>query len=141
MVDTFRVVHPDPLEVPGTTWSPRGDRRENGQADPPERIDRLYLRNPLGRPALVPVRTTVYPLDPADAEAIALATPAARLPQREHPFSSIKPDEGGLKTLARAIRMASGAKVEQAEPDSPADPDEPAPAPGSAAADEPAARA
>lgn len=47
------------------------------------------------------------------AEAIARATPATRLPQREHPFSSIKPDEGGLKTLARAIRMAGASRIEQ----------------------------
>lgn len=65
------------------------------------------------------------PLDPAEAEAIARATPATRLPQREHPFSSIKSDEGGLKTLANAIRMASGAKVSQDDPDPPADKAEP----------------
>ncbi|MEO5703821.1 MAG: alpha/beta hydrolase [Candidatus Limnocylindrales bacterium] len=60
------------------------------------------------------------PLKPAEAEASARATPAARLPQREHPFSSIKPDEGGLKTLAKAIRMAGGSKIEQVEASEPA---------------------
>jgi dipeptidyl aminopeptidase/acylaminoacyl peptidase len=53
------------------------------------------------------------PLTPDEAERIARATPATRLPQREHPFSAIEPEAGGLKTLAKAIRMAGGAKVEQ----------------------------
>jgi hypothetical protein len=56
------------------------------------------------------------PLEPAEAEAIARATPATRLPQREHPFSAIKPDEGGFRTLAKAIRMAGGSKIEQEDP-------------------------
>lgn len=59
------------------------------------------------------------PLDPDKAEAVARATPATRLPQREHPFSGIKPDEGGLKTLAKAIRMAGSSRIEQAEEASP----------------------
>lgn len=53
------------------------------------------------------------PLGLDAAEAIARATPATRLPQREHPFSSIKSDEGGLKTLAKAIRMAGGSRIPQ----------------------------
>jgi pimeloyl-ACP methyl ester carboxylesterase len=56
------------------------------------------------------------PLEPAAAEAIARATPATRLPQREHPFSAIQPDEGGFKTLAKAIRMAGGSRIEQEDP-------------------------
>jgi dipeptidyl aminopeptidase/acylaminoacyl peptidase len=48
------------------------------------------------------------PLDPAEAEAIARATPAARLPQREHPFSAMEGEPGGVTTLVRAIRMAGG---------------------------------
>lgn len=55
------------------------------------------------------------------AEAIARATPATRLPQREHPFSSIKPDEGGLKTLAKAIRMAGASRIEQVPASEPAE--------------------
>jgi uncharacterized protein len=50
------------------------------------------------------------------AEAIARATPATRLPQREHPFSSIKPEEGGLETLVKAIRMAGGSRIPQDAP-------------------------
>jgi pimeloyl-ACP methyl ester carboxylesterase len=46
------------------------------------------------------------PLSPAEAEAVAIATPAARLPQREHPFSAIKDEPGGVRTFVRAIRMA-----------------------------------
>ncbi|MBI2782360.1 MAG: alpha/beta fold hydrolase [Chloroflexi bacterium] len=66
------------------------------------------------------------PLAPDEAETIARATPATRLPQREHPFSSITPDEGGLRTLAKAIRMAGGAKVEQVETGGAAAPEVPA---------------
>ena len=46
------------------------------------------------------------PLPPAEAEALARATPAARLPQREHPFSAIKNEPGGVRTFVRAVRMA-----------------------------------
>jgi pimeloyl-ACP methyl ester carboxylesterase len=46
------------------------------------------------------------PLPPAEAEAIARATAAARLPQREHPFSAIKDEPGGVRTFVRAVRMA-----------------------------------
>jgi hypothetical protein len=55
------------------------------------------------------------PLEPAEAEAIARATQATRMPQREHPFSGIKADEGGFRTLAKAIRMAGGSRIEQEE--------------------------
>jgi pimeloyl-ACP methyl ester carboxylesterase len=48
------------------------------------------------------------PLAPAEAEAIARATPASRLPQREHPFSAMEGEPGGARTLVRAIRMAGG---------------------------------
>ena len=48
------------------------------------------------------------PLPPDEAEAIARATPAARLPQREHTFSAIDAEPGGVRTLVRAIRMAGG---------------------------------
>src|SRR5688500_5429378 len=51
-------------------------------------------------------------LDPAAAEAIARATPAARLPQREHPFSAIDAEPGGVRTLVRAIRLAGGSRTE-----------------------------
>jgi fermentation-respiration switch protein FrsA (DUF1100 family) len=60
------------------------------------------------------------PLDPAEAEAIARATPATRLPQREHPFSAIQPGEGGVRTLAKAIRMAGSSRVPQDEAAAPA---------------------
>ncbi|HXG25322.1 MAG TPA: alpha/beta fold hydrolase [Candidatus Binatia bacterium] len=48
------------------------------------------------------------PIPPPDAEMIARATPAARLPQREHPFAALKDEPGGLRTFVRAIRMAGG---------------------------------
>ena len=55
------------------------------------------------------------PLDPGKAEAIARATPAARLPQREHPFSAIEAEPGGFRTLASAIRLAGGSRIEADE--------------------------
>ena len=67
--DAFRVVHTDPAEHPGNTWTPRGDQREDGSPDPPERIDRLYVKNAIGRPGLQPVKATVFPLNPEDARA------------------------------------------------------------------------
>jgi len=54
--DTFRAVHPNPVQRPGITWSPmfRGNspsfRGETKKPEGLERIDRLYLRNP-GAPA------------------------------------------------------------------------------------------
>jgi pimeloyl-ACP methyl ester carboxylesterase len=56
------------------------------------------------------------PLDPAEAAAVAIATPATRLPLREHPFSAIKDEPGGLRTLVRAIRQAGGGRPSMAEP-------------------------
>jgi uncharacterized protein len=53
------------------------------------------------------------PLDPDAAEAAARAVNATRLPQREHPFSAIEDEPGGLRTLLRAIRLAgSGGRAE-----------------------------
>ena len=49
------------------------------------------------------------PLDPDAAEAAARATPASRLPQREHPFSAIKEEPGGFRTLVSAVRQAGSA--------------------------------
>ena len=48
------------------------------------------------------------PLEPELAEAAARAVPAARLPHREHPFSAIEHEPGGVRTLVRAIREAGG---------------------------------
>jgi alkaline phosphatase D len=77
--DAFRSIHPDPVKVPGSTWTPLWTTHpESGLPDPPERIDRLYLRNPLGRAGLHPVSATVLPLNPADA----------RLPRESSAFPS-----------------------------------------------------
>ena len=53
--DSFRAVHPDPLTVQGNTWSPMY------QDTPPNRIDRLYVKNPASGFALIPVAATVFP--------------------------------------------------------------------------------
>jgi len=47
--DTYRIVHPNPVQHPGITWSPmyRGPQPgETGTAQAFDRIDRLYLKNP-----------------------------------------------------------------------------------------------
>jgi len=49
------------------------------------------------------------PLPPEAAEAVARATDAPRLPQREHPFSAMDDEPGGVRTMVRAIRQAGGA--------------------------------
>lgn len=67
--DSFRVVNPDPVAHPGNTWTPRIDGWESERDDPPERIDRLYVKNALGRLGLQPVKTMVFPVDPKDAHA------------------------------------------------------------------------
>jgi pimeloyl-ACP methyl ester carboxylesterase len=48
------------------------------------------------------------PMAPDEAEAVARAVPATRLPQREHAISAIEEEPGGFRTLWRAIRTASG---------------------------------
>jgi endonuclease/exonuclease/phosphatase family metal-dependent hydrolase len=45
-VDAFRVVHPNPVQQPGITWSPLFRVTGDGKAQGFERIDRLYVRNP-----------------------------------------------------------------------------------------------
>lgn len=77
-LDTFRTVHPDPVAMPGNTWSPLHEKRESGEPDPPERIDRLYLKNPAAGPKLKPVRAHTLPEDWADAQ----------LPRETSPFPS-----------------------------------------------------
>ena len=46
------------------------------------------------------------PMAPAEAEAVARTTAAVRLPQREHPFSAMQDEPGGVRTFVRAVRMA-----------------------------------
>ena len=76
--DTFRTVHPDPVAMPGDTWSPLFEKRETGEPDPPERIDRLYLKNPDQGPKLRAVSAHTLPEDWADA----------RFPRETSPFPS-----------------------------------------------------
>ncbi|HMP78041.1 MAG TPA: alkaline phosphatase D family protein [Pirellulaceae bacterium] len=78
-MDTYRTVHPDPLTEPGNTWTPMWDvDPETGQADPPERIDRIYLRNGAAPQRLHPMRAETLPRDWNDA----------RLPRETSPFPS-----------------------------------------------------
>jgi hypothetical protein len=61
------------------------------------------------------------PLEAAEAEAIARAVPAARLPQREHPFSAIEPERTGLQRLIEALRVAGGSRIPEPERLTPAE--------------------
>lgn len=65
--DAYRFIHPDPVSHPGNTWTPRGEKREDGKLDPGERIDRLYLKNAMGRPGLLVVGAKVLPEHLEDA--------------------------------------------------------------------------
>lgn len=62
-MDTFREVHPDPVQHPGITWSPMF--RMSGDSEQGfDRIDRIYLKNPdrpVGAWALHPVAASVLP--------------------------------------------------------------------------------
>lgn len=61
--DAFRRVHPDPVQMPGITWTPLY-RDNNATFD---RIDRLYVKDPVEGRALAPVQATVLPLAWEDA--------------------------------------------------------------------------
>jgi hypothetical protein len=43
LVDAFRAAHPDPVRSPGITWSPVRPRREDGGAEPQDRIDQIQF--------------------------------------------------------------------------------------------------
>jgi len=61
-VDAFRVVHPDPVQHPGITWSPMFRQTQDGSPQGFDRIDRLYVRNAADGPwSLHPVAASVLP--------------------------------------------------------------------------------
>ena len=72
----------------------------------------VRVRGLPGRGRAVPQPKLGGPLDPAAAEALARATPATRLPQREHPFTAIDAEPGGMRTLDG--RSSSGRKSHRA---------------------------
>ncbi|KAF3930980.1 hypothetical protein ABW20_dc0100051 [Dactylellina cionopaga] len=51
LIDSFRVAHPDPAEVPGTTWSPlhlvNAEEGIIGNSEPQDRIDFIYHKGSL----------------------------------------------------------------------------------------------
>lgn len=47
LIDAFRRTHPDPVKVPGATWSPVRPTREGGGAEPQDRIDQVQYAGPL----------------------------------------------------------------------------------------------
>jgi endonuclease/exonuclease/phosphatase family metal-dependent hydrolase len=46
-IDTYRAVHPDPIQTPGFTWSPGYPVPEIAEDDVMDRIDFVYSRGPL----------------------------------------------------------------------------------------------
>ena len=72
LTDSFREAHPDPADVPGTTWSPLFPKRDGatGVDEPQDRIDFIYYAGPLAveeSRTLVAGEPKVYP-DHADNE-------------------------------------------------------------------------
>ena len=60
--DAFRVVHPNPVQHPGITWTPLFRSEGGGGAQGFERIDRLYVKHPASAPGLLTPRAArVYP--------------------------------------------------------------------------------
>ncbi|MFW5697170.1 MAG: endonuclease/exonuclease/phosphatase family protein [Fimbriimonadaceae bacterium] len=67
--DAFRLIHPDPVAVPGDTWSPMYWALDI--PEPMDRIDRLYVKNPEAG-GYVPVQAFTLPQpyeDPSVAQA------------------------------------------------------------------------
>ena len=87
--DTFRMLHPNPVQHPGITWSPmfRGPvSGEEGTAQSFERIDRLYLKNPADA-------AERWTLRPVAAEVLPLAWEDDSIPANKRAFPS---DHGAL---------------------------------------------
>ena len=76
-VDTYRAIHPNPVQRPGITWTPMF----RGSVEKPEtldRIDRLYLHNPRSGAKLKPTAAHVLPRQWAPLDQ----------PVRQHAFPS-----------------------------------------------------
>ncbi|MEE2908211.1 MAG: endonuclease/exonuclease/phosphatase family protein [Planctomycetota bacterium] len=105
-VDTYRVVHPNPIQHPGITWSPMF-RESEGKETGFERIDRLYLKNPtkpVGGWTLRPVAGKVFPETWEDDS----------IPVKNRAFPS---DHGAvLMDLVWQHKASAAAKVDQVEP-------------------------
>ncbi|MCH2183118.1 MAG: endonuclease/exonuclease/phosphatase family protein [Mariniblastus sp.] len=76
-VDTYRAIHPNPVQRPGITWTPmfRGSVEKPATLD---RIDRLYLHNPRSGARLKPILANVLPKQWAPLDQ----------PVRQHAFPS-----------------------------------------------------
>uniref|UniRef100_UPI0031DD747D hypothetical protein n=1 Tax=Saccharothrix mutabilis TaxID=33921 RepID=UPI0031DD747D len=75
LTDAYRVVHPDPVTKPGTTWSPVYPRH-NGSTGVPEPRDRIDFVQSAGR-----VQAT-------SSEAVVLGTPTAVPSHQDNLWSS-----------------------------------------------------
>lgn len=87
--DTFRTLHPNPVQHPGITWSPmfRGPAPgDEGTEQSFERIDRLYLKNPADE-------TEGWSLRPTSAHVLPLVWEDDDVPSEHRVFPS---DHGAL---------------------------------------------
>jgi endonuclease/exonuclease/phosphatase family metal-dependent hydrolase len=81
--DTFRVVHPNPVQRPGITWSPmfRGKAADGAAKEQGfERIDRLYLKNPAAAAGGWTLRSIAGHVLPAVWEDESIQVPARSFP-------------------------------------------------------------
>ena len=78
--DAFRQVHPNPVHAPGITWTPlfRGTGAEKPAIF--DRIDRLYVRNP--------IQPLTWRLEPIHAETLPRRWEEDSIPVRERQFPS-----------------------------------------------------
>jgi uncharacterized protein YndB with AHSA1/START domain len=93
-VDVFRQVHPNPVHAPGITWTPlfRGAGEEKPATF--DRIDRLYVRNP--------VHPVSWHLEPIRSETLPHRWEDDSVPVRERTFPS---DHGAVIVDLRWGRM------------------------------------
>lgn len=89
-IDTYRVVEPNPVQSPGLTWSPMF-RMSGGKDQGFERIDRVYLKDPVIDGSGGVDRTeprTAATLQPRRAEVYPLVWESDEIPVLERSFPS-----------------------------------------------------
>lgn len=79
-VDAFRQVHPNPVNAPGITWTPLFRGPSENKPATFDRIDRLYVRNP--------VHPVAWRLEPIRAATLPHRWEADSVPVRERTFPS-----------------------------------------------------
>lgn len=99
-VDVFRQVHPNPIHTPGITWTPLFRGADADKLATFDRIDRLYVRNPVYR--------TAWSLHPIHAVTLPRAWEDDSIPAQERTFPS---DHGAVVIDLRWKRGADPAQV------------------------------